>query len=104
MFTDIMFYFAWVALALFPLVVAVCAPRTVKGKIIACLCVLIVSCGVAALMYMDAKNGDDRWNSGICECGGTYELSAASQYRTSRSFYYTCDACGHTEEFSHLMK
>lgn len=41
---------------------------------------------------------------GNCECGGTYELSAASQYRTFRSFYYTCDTCGHTEEFSHLMK
>lgn len=54
--------------------------------------------------YMDAKSGDDRWNNGTCECGGVYELSAASQYRTSRSFYYTCDTCGHTEEFSHLMK
>lgn len=104
MFTDIMFYFAWVALALFPLVIAALAPQTVKGKIVACLCVLIVACGIAALMYQDVENTNDCWNSGICECGGTYELSAASQYRTSRSFYYTCDTCGHTEEFSHLMK
>lgn len=104
MFTDIMFYFAWMALALLPLVIAILAPQTTKGKIVACLCVLIVTCGVTALMYMDAKSGDDRWNNGICECGGAYELSAASQWRTSRSFYYTCDTCGHTEQFSHLMK
>lgn len=32
MFTNVMFYFAWVALALFPLVIAILAPQTVKGK------------------------------------------------------------------------
>ena len=104
MFTDIMFYIAWVALALMPLMIAVLAPQTVKGKIIACLCVLIAAYGVAALMYTNVKNNNDRWNNGICECGGSYEFSAASKYRTSESFYYTCDTCGHTEEFSHLMK
>lgn len=104
MFTNVMFYFAWVALALLPLVIAILAPQTIKGKIVACLCVLIVTCGITALIYMNAEGANDRWNSGTCECGGTYELSAASQYRTSRSFYYTCDTCGHTEEFSHLMK
>lgn len=55
-------------------------------------------------MYKDVENANDRWNNGICECGGAYELSAASKYRTSESFYYTCNTCGHTEEFSHLMK
>ena len=79
-------------------------PQKAKGKIIACLCVLIVTCGIATLIYKDVENANDRWNNGICECGGTYELSAASKYRTSESFYYTCNTCGHTEEFSHLMK
>lgn len=104
MFTDVMFYIGWTALALFPLMIAFLAPQTVKGKIIACLCVLAVTCGIMVLMYQDAENAADRWNNGTCECGGAYELSAASQYRTSKSFYYTCDTCGRTEEFSHLMK
>ena len=65
MFTDVMFYIAWVALAL----IAVLAPQTVKGKIIACLCVLIVACGIATLMYKDVENANDRWNNGVCECG-----------------------------------
>lgn len=104
MFTDVMFYIAWVALALMPLMIALLAPQTVKGKIIACLCVLVVACGITTLIYKDVENANDRWNNGVCECGGTYELSAASKYRTSESFYYTCDTCGHTEEFSHLMK
>ena len=40
MFTNVMFYVGWAVLALLPLMVAVLAPQTVKGKIIACLCVL----------------------------------------------------------------
>lgn len=99
MFTDVMFY-----IALMPLMIAVLAPQTVKGKIIACLCVLIVACGITTLIYKDVEYANDRWNNGICECGGAYELSAASKYRTSESFYYTCNTCGYTEEFSHLMK
>ena len=104
MFTNVMFYVGWAVLALLPLMVAVVAPQTIKGKIIACLCVLAVTCGVVTLIYNDAENANDRWNNGVCECGGTYELSAASKYHTSESFYYTCDTCGHTEKFSHLMK
>lgn len=104
MFTNVMFYVGWAVLALAPLTMAIFAPQTVKGKIIACLCVLAVACGVMTLIYKDAENANDRWNNGVCECGGTYELSAASQYRTSKTFYYTCDNCGHTEEFSNLMK
>lgn len=104
MFTNAMFYVGWAVLALFPLMIAIFAPETTKWKIIACLWVLVVSYGVTALIYKDAENANDRWNNGVCECGGIYEFSAASKYRTSESFYYTCDKCGHTEEFSHLMK
>lgn len=104
MFTNIMFYVGWAVLALVPLTVAVLAPQTVKGKIIACLCVLAVTCGVMTLIYKDAENANDRWNNGVCECGGTYELSAASRDRSFEFFYYTCDECGHTKEFSHLMR
>ncbi len=104
MFTNVMFYVSWVVIALFPLMIAVFAPETVRGRIIACLLALAISFGVTVLIYNDAKNADKRWNNGVCECGGTYEFSAASKYRTSESFYYTCDTCGHTEEFSHLMR
>lgn len=104
MFTNVMFYASWVIIAMFPLMIAALGPETTKGKIIACLCALAITFGITALIYQDAKNADKRWNNGVCECGGTYEFSAASKYRTSESFYYTCDKCGHTEDFSHLMK
>lgn len=104
MFTNVMFYVSWAVIAIFPLMIAVFAPETVRGRIIACLLALAISFGVTVLIYNDAKNANDRWNNGVCECGGTYEFSAASKYRTSESFYYTCDTCGHTEEFSHLMR
>ena len=104
MFTNVMFYASWVIIAMFPLMIAAFGPETTKGKIIACLCALTITFGITTLIYQDAKNADKRWNNGVCECGGTYEFSAASKYRASESFYYTCDKCGHTEEFSHLMK
>lgn len=104
MFTNVMFCIAWAVLALIPFSLAAIAPQTVKRKIMACLCVLAITCGITTLIYKNAENAKTRWNDGICECGGTYELSAASQYRTSKSFYYTCDTCGHIEEFFSLMK
>lgn len=104
MFTNVMFYVTWAALALLPLMAAIFLPQTVKGKIIACLCVLIIACGITVLIYIDIEDNYNRWNNGICECGGTYELTAVSQYCASKSFYYTCDICEHTEEFPDLMK
>ena len=103
MFTNVMFYVAWAVLFLF-LSFLVLIPQTLKKKIIACFLILVVTFGIATLLYKQAEGEQERWNNGICECGGTYELSAASQYRSSKTFYYTCDNCGHTEEFSNLMK
>ncbi len=104
MFTNVMFYVGWAVLASLPLMIAVVGPQTVKGKIIACLCVLAVTCGVMALMFKDAENARDRWNNGICNCGGTYELVAASGRGSFKDYYYSCNTCGHTEEFDNLMK
>lgn len=104
MFSDITFYIVWAVLSLLPLMIAAFAPETTKGKIIACLCVLMITCGITAMMYLEEEDADNRWNGGFCECGGTYEFSGASKYRTSGFFYYTCDTCGHTEEFPRLMK
>lgn len=104
MFTNIIFYIAWAAIASLPLLIVFFSSRTVKWKILACLCVLVVTCGVDSLLYMQNEGAHERWNNGTCECGGTYELSAVTKYNSSESFYYTCDKCGHTEEFSNLMR
>lgn len=104
MFTNAGFYAIWAIFAFFPLPLAILIPETVKKKIIACLCVLGVTFGFAVILYMNNESVNNRWNGGICNCGGAYELSAASQSHASKSFYYTCDVCGHTEEFSRLMK
>lgn len=104
MFTNVMFYVVWAALAFLFSLVLVLIPQTLKKKILACFLILVVTFGIATLLYKQAEGEQERWNNGICECGGTYELSAASQYRSSKTFYYTCDNCGHTEEFSNLMK
>lgn len=104
MFTNVMFYVVWAVLALLPLISAAVFPPTIKKKVIACLCVLIVTFGFATIKYMNNESINNRWNGGICNCGGIYELSAVSQFHASKSFYYTCDSCGHTEQFSRLMK
>lgn len=104
MFTNVMFYVVWGVLALLPLISAAVFPPTVKKKVITCLCVLVVTFGFTVIKYIGDESRNNRWNGGICNCGGTYEFSGASQFSASKSFYYTCDTCGHTEEFSQLMK
>lgn len=104
MLTNIGFYVAWAILAIIPLLLMIISYHKKKTKIIACLCILFVTFGITALMFQDAENANIRWNNGICECGGAYELSAASKSIHSKSFYYTCDKCGHTEEFDSLRK
>ena len=104
MFTNVGFYVVWAVLALLPFISAAVFPPTIKKKVIACLCVLTVTFGFTIIKYMNNESIYNRWNDGVCTCGGVYELSAASQFNVCKSFYYTCDECGHTEEFSHLMR
>lgn len=104
MLTSPLFYILWGVVALFPLICAICLPETIKDKISASFAVLILAGGIVAFIWMGNENQAERWNDGICECGGTYEFSGASKYRTSKYFYYTCDTCGHTKEFSQIMK
>ena len=104
MFTNIAFYIFWGVLAFFPLTIAIIAPQSFIKKVIAILGVLVISFGLVVLIYKSIETENKRWNNGICECGGIYKLSAASNYRTSKHFYYVCDSCGHTEEFSNIMK
>lgn len=104
MFTNPSFYIVWAVMAFFPLMIAILAPETCRGKIIAILVALAIAFGVATLLYKDAEGDHDRWNNGYCECGGQYQFSSATNYRGSKDYYYTCDKCGHTEEFSAIMK
>lgn len=104
MFTNPSFYIVWAVMAFVPLMIAILAPETCRGKIIAILVALAIAFGVATLLYKDAEGNHDRWNNGYCECGGQYQFSSATNYRGSKDYYYTCDKCGHTEEFSAIMK
>lgn len=104
MFTDFGFYVTWAIISMIPLLLIFVSCYEKKTKIIACLSILIIAFGITALMYQEAENANVRWNNGICECGGTYELSAASQGIHSKTFYYTCNECGHTEEFDELRR
>ena len=91
-------------MAFFPLTIAILAPETCRGKIIAILVALAIAFGVATLLYKDAEGNHNRWNNSYCECGGQYQFSSATNYRGSKDYYYTCDKCGHTEEFHAIMK
>ena len=104
MLTNPYFYLAWAAMAIFPLMFAFLAPKTWGDRIIAILIALAIAFGIATLIYKEAEGNRNRWNNGYCECGGEYQFSSATNYRGSKDYYYTCDKCGHTEEFSSLMR
>ena len=104
MFTNPGFYIVWAIMAVFPLMIAILAPETWRGRVIAVLIAIAIGFGVATLLYKDAEGNHDRWNNGYCECGGQYQFSSATNWCGSKDYYYTCDRCGHTERFTQLMK
>ena len=105
MFTNSNFYLAWIVMAIFPLMIAFLAPKTWGGKIIAILIALAIAFGIATLLYKQSEGNYNRWNNGVhIDCGGEYQFSSATNWRGSKAYYYTCDKCGHTEEFSSLMR
>lgn len=102
--TILEFCIVWAILSIFPLSIAILAPETWRGKILAILCALAITFGITAMLFYEADSNYERWNNGYCECGGQYQFSSATNYRGSKSYYYTCDSCGHTEEFFSIMK
>ena len=104
MLTNPGFYIAWAVMAFFPLMIAILAPETWHGRIIAVLIAIAIGFGVATLLYKEQESNHDRWNNGYCECGGQYQFSSATNWRGSKNYYYTCDKCGHTEEFTSIMR
>lgn len=80
-------------------------PETTKGRIIIVIVCVVVSFLTAMLMYADAATEKDCWNNGIhIDCGGEYQFTGATNWRGSKDYYYTCNKCGHTEEFNRLIK
>lgn len=104
MLTNPSFYIVWAVMAVFPLMIAFLAPETCGGKIIAILIALAIAFSLATLIYKEAEGNHNRWNNGYCECGGQYQFSSATNWRGSKDYYYTCDKCGHTKQFSSLMR
>ena len=105
MLTNPYFYLAWAVIATLPLMIAFLGPETWSKKFIAILVALAITFGVATLLYKNAEGNRNRWNNGIhIDCGGEYQFSSATNWRGSKNYYYTCDKCGHTEEFSSLMR
>lgn len=108
MFTSVGFYLCWglFALCFCPLALIIPFPEKPVGKIIACIIALVVSFTFAFAECSRDESEIDRWNNGICiACdSGSYEFTSATRYGSQKDFYYTCDNCGHTEKFSHLMK
>lgn len=84
--------------------IAIFCPEKISTKIFACLCALAIGFGAMTLIYQKGEEQKKHWNNGICECGGTYELSAVLQNIYEKYFYYTCDTCKRTEKFTSLMK
>ena len=103
---DFLICFGFMGLLAVPaiLLFLICG-STWRSKIsgaIACLAFWVLFSGG---MYAENKWDNEAWNNGICSvCEGEYNFSGATKYRTSHSYYYTCDDCGHTIETNSLMK
>lgn len=104
MFTNLDFYIVWAIVAVFPLMIVAIASETWRGRIIAILLTLVITFGLTTMLYKEQEGNHDRWNNGYCECGGQYQFSSTTNWHGSKDYYYTCDKCGHTEEFSAIMK
>lgn len=66
---------------------------------------LVFGFGFVGALAMEQEWDREAWNNGYCECGGSFELSAATKSKMgSKTFYYTCGDCGHTIETSRLMR
>lgn len=104
LFTNPAFYGTIFIFLLMFIPFAILIPDRRRKRIIACICVFIVSFGITSLFFIGQAGETERWNGGICvDCGGIYEFSGASE-RLDTKFYYTCNNCGHTVQFTQIMR
>lgn len=104
MFQSIYFYILWglFFICIAPIMVLNC--NTIMGKILSIILALMLALGISLIFYHQDERQAERWNEGICECGGTYEFTAAANSAMSTTYYYTCNECGHTEAFKQIMR
>ena len=71
--------------------------------IVALATTLVLSCAFGALTAKQAITDKKAWNNGVCpSCGQVWEFKGGSQYRGSRSYYYSCDNC-HINIEQHIL-
>lgn len=104
MFQNIFFYVLWGVLfiGIAPIIVLNC--NTIIGKILSIILALTLAFGTSLILCLQDEEQAERWNEGICECGGTYEFTAAARSAMGTTYYYTCNECGHTESFGKIMR
>lgn len=78
-----------------------------KGKqriITAIVIALVMGFGLSALLMVEIKVDNEKWNNGICtECGGKYEFQSSTYKRNvGDEYYYKCKNCGYTISLNDL--
>ena len=78
-----------------------------KGKqriITAIVLAFVIGFGLSALLMVEIKVDNEKWNNGICiECGGKYEFQSSSYRRNAGDkYFYKCKNCGYTIELNSL--
>ena len=53
---------------------------------------------------MGAETEAKRWNDGICECGGHYQLFDIEKTKGDEYYYYKCDKCDNILRSTHCFK
>ena len=105
MLTSPVFWARFLIILFCVYVMLIFIPETWEGRIVVLIVGAICVFAVSSILYKTAQVQTDIWNNGIhIDCGGEYQFSSATNWRGSKAYYYTCDKCGHTEEFSSIMK
>lgn len=63
---------------------------------------------VVAIVYWGAKMDEEteakRWNNGVCECSGHYQLFDIEKTKGYEYYYYKCDKCDNVLRATHCFK
>ena len=83
--------------------------NTVERRIYGGLVGMTLTLGLFFVFVFAAKEQNkamiERYNDGICTiCGGEYEFAGSTRTNSSKTYYYTCEDCGHTIEVNRIMK
>jgi hypothetical protein len=72
------------------------------------ICTILLTTASAGLFVggiaVEEDADSDKWNNGVCLCGGTYKFANASRHKQTVHYYYVCDACDHVIDTHKAMK